>query len=527
MTEAGAAQAESDPQHPASLAAEHPDRPAVIVEPAGAVVTYAEFADRARRAAALFRERGLEPGDHIALCLPNSALFLELAWGAHYAGLLYTACSTRLKTAELAYIVADCGARAFICSAEFGDRVEAIPAVEMRFSTDGDIRGYEPLEVLLDAVDPIELDESWPAGTDMLYSSGTTGSPKGIRPTPTGKRIGDPMIIGGILQHFLDLRPGDVYLSPAPLYHAAPLRFSAAALQIGATVVVMKRFDPAAFLELVERHSVTHSQLVPTMFVRLLRLDADERDRELSSLRAVVHAAAPCPVEVKHQMIDWWGPIIHEYYSATEGAGLTWCSAEQWLAHPGTVGITILGVPHIVGEDGSELGPGETGAVYFSEGPEFEYHNDPAKTRATIDERGWATFGDIGHLDDDGFLFLTDRASYTIITGGVNVYPQEAEDALLAHAAVLDAAVFGVPDPDFGERVHAVVQPTTELADIAGLERELIEHCRSRLADVKCPRAIDFRAELPRHETGKLYKRLLVDEYAATASRRPASPGTA
>jgi acyl-CoA synthetase (AMP-forming)/AMP-acid ligase II len=524
MSEAGAAQAESDPRHPALLANQHPERPAVIVEPSGEVVSYGEFADRARRVAALFRERGLEPGDHIALCLPNCALFLELAWGAYYAGLLYTACSTRLKPAELAYIVSDCGARAFICSAEFDERALAIvgdtPGVEMRFSTDGEIAGHERLEPLLEAVMPAELDESWPAGTDMLYSSGTTGSPKGIKPTPTGKRIGDPMIIGVILQQFLDLRPGDVYLSPAPLYHAAPLRFCAAALQIGATVVVMKRFDPGGFLEIVERHSATHSQLVPTMFVRLLRLDAEQRDRDISSLRAVVHAAAPCPVEIKRQMIDWWGPIIHEYYSATEGAGLTWANAEQWLAHPGTVGITIVGAPHIVGEDGAELGPGETGAVYFSDGPEFEYHHDPAKTRATIDERGWATFGDIGHLDEDGFLFLTDRASYTIITGGVNVYPQEAEDALLAHPAVIDAAVFGVPDPEFGERVHAVVQPTTRPDDPSELERELIDHCRSRLADVKCPRAIDFRAELPRHETGKLYKRLLVDEYASADSRR-------
>lgn len=519
MSEADPTQAEPEPRHPALLAREHPDRPAVIVEPAGEVVTYAEFADRARRVAALFRERGLQPGDHIALCLPNSALFLELAWGAHYAGLVYTACSTRLKPAELAYIVNNCEARAFICSAHFDERAEAIardtPRVEMRFSTDGEVPGHERLEPLLDATDPAELDEAWPGGTDMLYSSGTTGSPKGIRVTLTGKRIGDPMIIGVILQQFLDLHAGDVYLSPAPLYHAAPLRFCAAALQIGATVVVMQRFDPAAFLELVERHSVTHSQLVPTMFVRLLRLDPDERDRDISSLRAVVHAAAPCPVEIKREMIDWLGPIIHEYYSATEGAGLTWADAEQWLAHPGTVGTAILGVPHIVGDDGNELGPRETGAVYFSDGPEFEYHNDPAKTEATIDERGWATFGDIGHLDEDGFLYLTDRASYMIITGGVNVYPQEAEDALLAHPDVIDAAVFGVPDPVFGERVHAVVQPTTRPDDPAQLELELIEHCRSRLADVKCPRAIDFRAELPRHETGKLYKRLLVDEYAS------------
>jgi acyl-CoA synthetase (AMP-forming)/AMP-acid ligase II len=512
-------EASPQPRHPALLAAEDPDRPAVIVEPSGEVVTYAQFAERARRVAALLQARGLEPGDHIALCLPNTALFLEIAWGAHYAGLLYTACSTRLKAAELAYIVDDCGARAFICSARYSDLADAIvgdtPNVEVRFATDGEIAGHEALEPLLDGTPPAALDESWPAGADMLYSSGTTGAPKGIKPREIDKRIGEPMMIGAVLEQFLDLRSGDVYLSPAPLYHAAPLRFCAATLQIGGTVVVMERFDPAAFLELVDRHSVTHSQLVPTMFVRLLRLGEDERSRhDISSLRAVTHAAAPCPVEVKQQMIDWWGPIIHEYYSATEGAGLTWCSAEQWLAHPGTVGTTIIGVPHIVGEDGSELGPGETGAVYFSEGPEFEYHNDPVKTKATIDERGWATFGDIGHLDSDGFLFLTDRASYTIITGGVNVYPQEAEDALLAHPAVLDAAVFGVPDPDFGERVHAVVQPAEEPGDPSALERELIEHCRSRLADVKCPRAIDFRAELPRHETGKLYKRLLKDEYA-------------
>jgi long-chain acyl-CoA synthetase len=313
-----------------------------------------------------------------------------------------------------------------------------------------------------------------------------------------------------------------VYLSPAPLYHAAPLRFCRAVQRIGGTVVVMEHFDPEEYLALVERYRCTFSQVVPTMFIRMLKLPPEVRARyDLSSLQAVVHAAAPCPAEVKAQMIGWWGPIIHEYYAGTEGNGFVYCNSTDWLAHRGTVGKAISGTLHILDDESDEVPVGEGGTVYFEGGGSFSYHKDDAKTKGSQDPkgRGWSTLGDVGHLDGDGFLYLTDRKAYMIITGGVNVYPQEAENVLALHPKVADVAVFGVPNEDFGEEVKAVVEPVA--TDSAGpeLERELIAYCKEHLADVKCPRTIDFRAELPRHPTGKLYKRLLKDEYWADAGR--------
>jgi acyl-CoA synthetase (AMP-forming)/AMP-acid ligase II len=307
-----------------------------------------------------------------------------------------------------------------------------------------------------------------------------------------------------------------VYLTPAPMYHAAPLRFSMSALANGATVVVMEHFDAERYLQVVEQYSVTHSQVVPTMFVRMLKLPAETRAKyDVSSLECVIHAAAPCPVPVKKQMIEWWGPVLHEYYAGTEGNGFVYCNSDMWLAHEGTVGTPINCVVHIVGDDGDEVPVGESGTIYFEGGASFEYHNDPEKTAGSRHPQGWSTLGDIGYLDDDNFLYLTDRKSYMIISGGVNIYPQEAENVLTMHDAVIDVAVFGVPNDDFGEEVKAVVQPREMPADDAAAARlagELIQYCRKHLADVKCPRSIDFREELPRHPTGKLYKRLLQDE---------------
>jgi acyl-CoA synthetase (AMP-forming)/AMP-acid ligase II len=312
-----------------------------------------------------------------------------------------------------------------------------------------------------------------------------------------------------------------VYLSPAPLYHAAPLRFCMAFHRAGATVVVMEHFDAEQALELIERHRVTHSQWVPTMFIRMLKLPEDVRARyDMSSLEVAIHAAAPCPAAVKEQMIEWWGPILHEYYAGTEGNGFVYTNSQDWLAHRGTVGKALVGEVHILDEEGNELPAGEPGTIYFGATagtPTFEYHNDPEKTAASRDARGrgWTTLGDVGYLDGDGFLYLTDRKAYMIITGGVNVYPQEAENVLAMHPKVADVAVLGVPNEDFGEEVKAVVEPLSMDDAGAELERELIAYCREHLADVKCPRSVDFRAELPRHPTGKLYKRLLKDEYWA------------
>jgi long-chain acyl-CoA synthetase len=321
--------------------------------------------------------------------------------------------------------------------------------------------------------------------------------------------------VGGLVLGLFGGTEDTVYLSPAPLYHAAPLRFSMAAHRIGGTVVVMRHFDPEAFLRLIEQHRVTFTQVVPTMFIRMLKLPDDARARyDLSSLTAAVHAAAPCPVEVKQRIIEWWGPVIHEYYAGTEGNGFVYCNSADWLAHPGTVGRSILGAVHILDEDGEEVPVGESGTVYF-EGAGFEYHHDPEKTKGSRDPRGrgWSTLGDVGYLDDDGFLYLTDRKAYMIISGGVNIYPQEAENVLALHPKVADVAVFGIPDEEMGERVHAVVQPTEGIEPTTEVAAELIAFCRDRLAHFKCPRSVDFRGELPRHPTGKLYKRLLKDEY--------------
>jgi acyl-CoA synthetase (AMP-forming)/AMP-acid ligase II len=292
---------------------------------------------------------------------------------------------------------------------------------------------------------------------------------------------------------------------------------------LGATVVAMEHFDPEWYLQLIERYHITTTQVVPTMFVRLLKLDPEVRARfDVSSLRSVIHAAAPCPIPIKQQMIEWFGPVIHEYYAGTEGNGFVYCNSEMWLAHAGTVGTPINCVVHICGDDGAELLRGESGTVYFEGGATFEYHNDAEKTSSSRHSQGWSTLGDVGYLDDDNYLYLTDRKAFMIIAGGVNVYPQEAENVLVTHPKVIDVAVIGVPNDEFGEEVKAIVQPVTMPAsgdEATALAKELMTFCRSQLTDVKCPRSIDFREELPRHPTGKLYKRLLKDEYWKAAGR--------
>ncbi|MEV4420350.1 acyl-CoA synthetase [Patulibacter sp. NPDC049589] len=501
-----------------------PDHPAVVMATSGRSVSYGELDAAANRYSRLFHDRGLRPGDHVALVVENAIAFLELAWGAHYAGLLYTAVSTRLTPEEVAYVVVDCEAGALVVSARYTETAAAldglVPAAVERLSVGGAIPGWPAVEDAAAGFDATPLPGERVAGRDMPYSSGITGRPKGIKPRELVAPLDDaPIIVTPILRDMLGVGADSVYLTPAPLYHAAPLRFSMAVHQLGGTVVVMERFTPESALDVLRDRGVTHTQMVPTMFVRLLRLPAEVRAAaDVSSLRVVIHAGAPCPVDVKRQIIDWWGPIVHEYYASTEACGLTWVTSEQWLAHPGTVGKAAIGVPHVLGDDGTELGPGEIGTIHFSDGPPFEYHNDPAKTAEAHDARGWATCGDIGRIDEDGFLYLTDRKSFTIISGGVNVYPQEAEDVLISDPAVLDAAVFGIPHADLGEQVHAVVQLVSPVGPGEHQDAErtrLLALCRSRLADVKCPRSLDFRAELPRHDTGKLYKRLLVDEYRA------------
>jgi long-chain acyl-CoA synthetase len=449
--------------------------------------------------------------------MDNNPRYSEVVWGAQRSGLIYTAISSRLTEGEAAYIVEDSGARAVFASRALREVAAGLagrvrPATAL-FMCDGAIEGWEGYEDAIAACSAEEL-PGMTEGMPMLYSSGTTGRPKGVYHRPPGLPVPSDDKITRLCRSLYGAGPDSVYLSPAPHYHAAPLKFCLAMQRLGATVVVMEHFDPVDFLRLVERHRVTHTQMVPTMFVRLLKLDRAERDgHDLSSLRCVVHAAAPCPADVKRATIDWLGPILHEYYAGTESNGFVACTSEEWMAHPGTVGRPVLGVVHIVGEDGDELGANKPGGIYFEGGTRFEYHNDPAKTAAAHHPLGWSTIGDIGYLDDDGFLYLTDRRADTIVSGGVNIYPREAEDVLAMHPQVLDVAVFGVPNEDYGEEVKAVVQPVDMRRAGPDLERELVEWCRARMAHFKCPRSVDFEAELPRHPTGKLYKRLLKDRY--------------
>jgi acyl-CoA synthetase (AMP-forming)/AMP-acid ligase II len=505
--------------HPGAIAAVSPDKPAVIMAGSGRVVTYRELDEESNRLAQLFRASGLRPGDHVAFMLENHPLFLAVAWAAHRSGLYYTAISSRLTAGELAYIVDNCEARVFISSAALADVAtsitEATPKVETRLMLDGTAPGFASYEEAVAAHPPAPVEDEC-QGADMLYSSGTTGRPKGVKPTLPATSLDEPGPLLQLIQFLFAPSSESVYLSPAPLYHAAPLRYCMSFQRLGATIVVMERFDPEQALALIEKHRVTHAQWVPTMFIKMLKLPEETRAAyDLSSLACAIHAAAPCPVPVKEQMIDWWGPIVHEYYAGTEGNGFLYAGPEDWLKHKGTVGRALLGVVHICDEDGEELPPGEHGTVYFDKGPQFVYHGDEDKTKASRDPkgRGWTTLGDIGYLDAEGFLYLTDRRSYMIISGGVNIYPQEAENVLAVHPEVADVAVFGVPDEEMGEQVKAVVEPVSMDLAGPGLEAELIAYCRDRLAPYKCPKSVDFREELPRHPTGKLYKRILRDEY--------------
>ncbi|MES2492603.1 MAG: acyl-CoA synthetase [Pseudomonadota bacterium] len=494
--------------HPSLHARTTPDKPAIIMAGTGAVTTYAQLDARSNQGAHLIRALGLKRGDGIALMLENSSFFFEAVWAAQRAGLYYTCISTRLADPEIAFIVTDSASTVLVSSAPVTDALAGmLPGVTLFAPGRRDFAA----EAARCPNTPI-ADES--PGNDMLYSSGTTGRPKGIRPALPDGGLDQTNALTEFGRTHYGMDAETVFLSPAPLYHAAPLRWCMSVQKLGGTVVVMEKFDAEAALALIARYRVTHGQFVPTHFIRMLKLDPAARARhDVSSLSTVFHAAAPCPVEVKQAMMDWWGPIIHEYYAGTEQNGLTGIRPDEWLERPGSVGRAVWGTLRICDEDDQPLPPRAVGAIYFADGPEFVYHNDPEKTATSRNRHGWTTLGDIGWVDEDGFLYLTDRQSFMIISGGVNIYPQEIEDALIVHPKVSDVAVVGAPDNEMGEQVIAVVQPAVWADAGPELAEELRAWLDGKVGRIKMPRRFDFDPELPRTPTGKLLKRLVRERY--------------
>lgn len=509
--------------YPGLFAEKTPEKTALILADTGESMTYRELNDRSNRLAQLLYAAGLREEDRFAIWAENILEYFVAFWAAQRSGLYFTTVNRFLTAKEGGFILNDSEAKAFVTTLRYQDvATEALMlapncSVNLLIGGSNDIfRNYD--ETLTEyPAKPLDYE---PVGSIMLYSSGTTGKPKGIiRPLAGVPIQQSPMLVSTMGRIFGNFNEDTVYLSPAPLYHAAPLGWTAGIHEVGGTAVVMEKFDPIKFLSFIEKYKISATQVVPTMFVRMLKLSECDRMRfDLSSLKLCVHAAAPCPVPLKHKMIKWWGPIIQEYYAGTEGNGMTYIRSEEWLAHPGSVGKPMMSSIHICDDKGNELSVGEAGTIYFeNEVMPFEYHGDPEKTRAAQHPKhlNWSALGDVGYVDEEGYLYLTDRKAFVIISGGVNIYPQEIEDCLIMHDKVVDVAVFGLPDDEMGEFVQAVVQPALGIEHGEELVAELREYMLRELAHYKIPKAIDFRSELPRLPTGKLYKRLLRDEYIA------------
>ena len=488
-----------------------PDKPAVVFAPSGDVVTCAELDERSRRLARGLRDRGIEAGDSVAILMDNRPAYFEVAWAAQRSGLSWSPVNWHLTEDEVRFVIHDCDADAIVAAAPLAALAQQAlnPAVRVRLVAGGAAAGFEGYERFVAAA-PNDPPVPELEGSVMYYSSGTTGRPKGVRRPWPREAYGTGVPLDTMQRSRFGFDENTVYLCPAPLYHAAPTSWSMGALRLGGTVVLMDRFDAEEALALIERYRVTHVQLVPTMFIRMLRLPPGVRNRyDVGSLRMAIHASAPCPEQVKDAMLAWWGDVVHEYYAGTEANGFCTISPEEWRAHRGSVGLPFKGALHILDDDGRELGPGETGTVYFEGTAGFAYHRQPGATAAAFTEEGWSTLGDVGYLDADGYLFLTGRKASMIVSGGVNVYPQEIENLLALHPAVADVAVVGMPDPDLGEVVTAYVQPMGGAVAGPELGSELVAYCRDRLAHFKCPRSVVFVDALPRLPTGKLAKRLL------------------
>lgn len=505
--------------HPRAWAQTQPDKPALIIADTGESISYAQLVDHADRAAQLLHRLGIREGDTIALFLENHIRYAELIWAAKNSGITYVCISSQSSVEDAAYIVENSDARLLISSALLA--AVALPVAQRCGSglhylmLDGADAPFQSYESLMAAEAPIPP-QGRRRGPSMLYSSGTTGRPKGVRVTLPDEPSETPPRRFAMLVTQYGFAQDTVLLTPGPLYHAGPGRYMVTVLRSGGTTVAFRKFDPENTLRAIERYRATHGLFVPTMFIRMLKLDAEVRAKyELSSLRCAIHLGAPCPAPVKEQMIEWLGPIVEELYGGTEAVGHTFINSAEWLAHRGSVGRPAPGCRiRILDEQGREVPVGMPGVITMNNGHRFEYHKDPDKTRSAIDAEGWSSLGDIGYVDAEGYLYLTDRQSHMIISGGVNIYPQEAENLLIAHPAVADVAVIGVPHAEFGEEVKAVVQPKIyPVRNPEVLAAELISHCRWKLSPIKCPRSVDFVEELPRSEAGKLLKRLVKEPY--------------
>lgn len=517
--------------HPRDIACQEPHRKAIVVisEEQGKpdkITTYGELMAGSDRLTAFFRGQGLSCGDTIAICMENRAEFFMSCWAAFNLGLYFVPISTRLKSAEIEYILNDCGAKALLTSAAIS-AVRKLPqrvsSVDLWLMLDADSSEFLDFD---QAPRPPETPDNYSRvqGAPMLYTSGTTGFPKGVKPPSTNRSPYEPPPLLTLLATLFNFGRETVYLSTGPLYHATPLKFNMAVHTLGGTSIILERFDAETALASMAQCRVTHSQWVPTMFNRLLRLPEPVRSAyDLVAHKVAIHGAAPCPVELKQAMFDWWGPILYEYYGGSESIGLCAIGPNEWLQHRGSVGRPVRGQIHILDEKGNRLPSGETGLIYFSGGGNFAYHNDPDKTASAFNENGWATLGDVGYQDNDGFLYLTDRRNYVINVGGVNVYPQEAENCLSQHPAVADAAVFGIPHDDLGEEVKGVIELAPGHNPDARTKAMLISYCQQHLSNIKCPRSIDFIKEMPREPSGKLLKRKLIDHYRSSLRNKTPS----
>lgn len=505
--------------HISRFAAATPDRIAATFIPSGRTISFGALEAQANQSAHALRALGLRRGDCVGISITNRPEFLSVMMGAQRIGLYYVLLSTKLSVDDLAYIVGDSGAKVVVISggcfaAEDTGSLSRLNVPVCLLDVQGAGAGFTDWAALV-ASQPHSLPDDCSRGRDLLYSSGSTGRPKGIlKPLQDGAfDTPDPVNMGAAAAY--GFGAGAVVLSPCPLYHAAPHRFANITLHAGAMLVVAEQFDPEMCLQAIQKLEVTHSLWVPTMFHRMLQLPDDVRGRyDLSSHRLAVHGAAPCPVHVKQRMIDWWGPIIEEYYSGSEGVGSTSISSSEWLAHPGSVGRPKDCVVHVLGDDGVELGAGQIGDIYFESDRSFQYLGDAGKTGQITSAEGWKTFGDIGYVDQDGYLYLTDRRHFTIISGGVNLYPQEIESALLEHPEVRDAAVFGIPSEEFGQMAMAVIQLVDEGRAGDEMRNAIRSFIRGRLGPVKTPKLVEFEKDFPRHATGKLYKRELIARYS-------------